>query len=169
MKFLHNFKKRWHDLNKWQKALVNVLLLAFVFVAYIVWQYNRMPGAALYVHNETDRPIFSYFVNDNWGGNAAANGGGGMTCCWRIEGETLKVQWIKGRTGAQLEQGIKKETISLLVPNPPRTRGDRYLHVHFFPGDQVRVAWSPNLDTPYENLKEAPTEPATKDQEADTQ
>lgn len=89
-----------------------------------------------------------------------------MTCCWRIEGKTLKVEWIKGRTGEQVRQGIQRETLSLEPLNPPRQRGDRYLHVHFFPGDQVRLAWSPNLDTPYENLKEAPAQPALEDKEA---
>ena len=163
---MNNLKSRWQALSKWQKALANLLLSAVVIATVIAWQYNRMPGAALYVHNATDRPIFSYFVNGNWGGNAFAYGGGKSTCCWRIEGETLKVEWVLDVTPEQIEQGLEEETLTREISNPPRKRGDRYLHVHFFPGDQVRVAWSPNLDTPYENLKEAPTEPATKDQEA---
>ncbi|PTT81279.1 hypothetical protein DBR41_17315, partial [Pseudomonas sp. HMWF010] len=73
----------------------------------------------------------------------------------RIEGDVLTVEWIKGRTGEQVRQGVQKETVTLEVPNPPRTRQDKYLHVHFFPGDQVRLFWSPNLDSRYENLKEA--------------
>lgn len=91
-------------------------------MAYVVWQAMRMPGAALYVHNHTDRPIFSYFVNDNWGGNAAA-GGGAMTCCWSIKGETLKVEWIKSMTRTQYEQGAREEPLTLELPNPPR-RGE---------------------------------------------
>jgi hypothetical protein len=69
-------------------------------------------------------------------------------------------------TPEQIEQGLEEETLTREISNPPRKRGDRYLHVHFFPGDQVRLAWSHNLDTPYENLKEAPVESAPKDQEA---
>jgi hypothetical protein len=51
---------------------------------------------------------------------------------------------------------MREETLSRQVPNPPRTRQDKYLHVHFFPGDQVRLFWSPNHDSRYENLKDAP-------------
>lgn len=39
-------------------------------LAYIGW-YNflRMPtGGILTAHSEIDRPIYSYWVNDNWGG-----------------------------------------------------------------------------------------------------
>ncbi|PMY31992.1 hypothetical protein C1Y35_28745 [Pseudomonas sp. GW456-L14] len=154
---------RWKSLPKAQKTLINLLVWGTLIAAYFIWQYSRMPGAALYGHNHTDRPIFSYFVNDNWGGN------GGMTCCWRIEGKTLKVDWIKSMTRTQYEQGTREETLSVEISNPPRQRSDRYLHVHFFPGDQIRLAWSANLDTPYENLKEAPAVPDAKDQEAQSQ
>jgi len=118
-----------------------------------------MPGAALYGHNHTDRPIFSYFVNDNWGGN------GGMTCCWRIEGETLKVEWIKSMTRTQYEQGAREETLSLELPNPPRRRTDDTLHVHFLPGDQVRLAWSDAHTSP---LREELSEFYARDKEAKT-
>jgi hypothetical protein len=165
MTLVHNLKKRWRSLSKWQKALANVLLSAFVFVAYIIWQYNRMPGATLYVHNHTDRPIFSYFVNDNWGGNAAINGGG-STCCWRIESDMLKIEWIKSMTRTQYEQGAREETLSLEVSNPPRKRTDDTLHVHFLPGDRVRLAWSDKYTSP---LKEELSEFYAKDQEAKTQ
>ncbi|MFV0455208.1 MAG: DUF3304 domain-containing protein [Pseudomonas sp.] len=154
---LKTLKTRWRSLSPLRRGLIQLLFWGALAVAFVVWQALRMPGAALYGHNHTDRPIFSYFVNDNWGGN------GGMTCCWRIEGETLKVEWILDVTPEQIEQGLEEETLTLELPNPPRQRGDRYLHVHFFPGDQVRLAWSANLDTPYENLKEAP---ALKDKEA---
>ncbi|WDG78334.1 DUF3304 domain-containing protein [Pseudomonas chlororaphis] len=163
MTSLPSLAKRWKRLPGRQKTLIQWLVLGALVAGYFIWQYSRMPGAALYGHNHTDRPIFSYFVNDNWGGN------GGMTCCWRIEGKTLKVDWIKSTTRAQYEQGTREETLSIEIPNPPRQRSDRYLHVHFFPGDQVRLAWSANLDTPYENLKEAPPMSATKDQEAQSQ
>ncbi len=164
MSRLLDLKIRWKSLSSLHKGLFQLLLWGSLIVAYVIWQALRMPGAALYVHNHTDRPIFSYFVNDNWGGNAAASGGG-MTCCWRIEGETLKVDWIKSMTRTQYEQGAREETLSLNLPNPPRHRGDRYLHVHFFPGDQVRLYWSADLDTPYEHLKDAPAQPAFGDQE----
>ncbi|MEK1910965.1 DUF3304 domain-containing protein [Pseudomonas sp. GW456-L14] len=169
MTSIQSLRNRWKSLSGLQKTLINLLVWGGLIAAYFIWQYSQMPGAMLYVHNQTDRPIFSYFVNDNWGGNATANGGGGATCCWRIEGKTLKVDWIKGRTGEQVRQGVQKETLSVEIANPPRQRTDRYLHVHFFPGDQVRLAWSANLDTPYENLKEAPPVSNSKDQETKSQ
>ncbi|WP_230013768.1 DUF3304 domain-containing protein [Pseudomonas chlororaphis] len=140
--------QRWKRLSGHQKALVHWLVLGTLVAGYFIWQSSRMPGAGLYGHNHTDRPIFSYFVNDHWGGNAAANGGGGLTCCWRIEGKDLKVDWIKSMTSTQYEQGAREETLSIKIPNPPRKRTDDTLHVHFLPGDQVRVAWSDKHTSP---------------------
>ena len=146
---------RWRALPAYVRSLLNLLLCVVLLLGYVGWAYTRMPGAILYMHNHTDRPVFSYFVNEAWGGN------GGAVCCSRIEGDVLTVQWIKSITQAQYEAGLREETLTLEVPNPPRTRQDKYLHVHFFPGDQVRLFWSPNLDSPYENLKEAPKEGGT--------
>ena len=137
------------------KSLIGLLLVGALLLVYMAWAYTRMPGAILYGHNHTDRPVFSYFVNEAWGGN------GGAVCCTRIEGDVLTVQWIKSTTQAQYDAGLREETLTLQVPNPHRTRQDKYLHVHFFPGDQIRLFWSPNLDSPYENLKEAPKEGST--------
>jgi hypothetical protein len=148
--------QRWRALPAVAKSLLSLALLLVLALSYLTWAYNQMPGAILYVHNHTDRPISSYAVNEAWGGNAFAYGGGGATCCARIEGDVLTVQWIKGRTGEQLRQGVENENITQQVPNPPRTRDDRYLHVHFFPGDQVRLFWSPTPGSPYKGLKQAP-------------
>jgi hypothetical protein len=148
--------KRWKSLPALAKSLFSLALFGLLIFGYVAWAYTRMPGAMLYVHNHTDRPIFSYFVNEAWGGNAFAYGGGKVTCCSRIEGEVLTVQWIKSITQDQYEEGLREETITRQLPNPPRSRQDKYLHVHFFPGDQVRLFWSPNMDSRYETLKEAP-------------
>lgn len=150
MKHVNVLLKRWKSLHALAKSLFSLALFGLLILIYVAWAYNRMPGVILYGHNHTDRPVFSYFVNENWGGN------GGATCCWRIEGDVLKVEWIKGRTGEQVRQGVQKETLTLEVPNPPRTRQDKYLHVHFFPNDQVRLFWSPTPGSPYKELKEAP-------------
>ncbi|MGY1447726.1 DUF3304 domain-containing protein [Pseudomonas chlororaphis] len=152
---LPSLAKRWKRLPGRQKTLIQWLALGALIAGYFISQYSHMPGAALYGHNHTDRPIFSYFVNDHWGGNTAANGGGGVTCCWRIEGKALKVDWIKSRTGEQARQGVKEETLSIEIPNPPRKRTDDTLHVHFLPGDQVRMAWSDRHTSPLkEELRE---------------
>jgi hypothetical protein len=128
-------------------------------LAFIAWYSLRTPGAGLYIHNHTERPIFSYFVNDNWGGN------GGVTCCWRIEGRSLKVDWIKSITRTQHNQGMREETLSLEIENPPRKRDDNTLHVHFLPEDKVRLAWSNGHISP---LKEELAPYYAKDQVAKT-
>ena len=141
-------RQRWRSLPsslRWSLILMFYLTLIGSFV---FWQYQRHGGAALYIHNHTDRPIFSYWVNDNWGGNAFAYGGGKTTCCWRIDGDRLKVVWILSRTRAQSEQGIEEERHELDIPNPPRERTDDTLHVHFLPGNQVRLAWNRSATSP---------------------
>ncbi len=150
MKHVNVLLKSWKSLPRFAKSLFGLVLLGLLVIGYMAWAYTRMWGAILYGHNHTDRPIFSYSVNESWGGN------GGATCCWRIDGDMLRVEWIKSITQPQYEAGMREETHTLEVPNPKRTRQDKYLHVHFFPGDQVRLFWSPNLDSPYERFKEAP-------------
>ena len=144
-------RQKWLSLPPSLRWSLIILFYLSLIGGYLLWQYQRPSGAALYGHNHTDRPIFSYWVNDNWGGN------GGVTCCWRIRGEVLEVSWIVSRTRAQLEQGLEEEHHKLKLPNPPRQREDHYLHVHFFPDNQVRLAWSSNHDSPYEHLVAAPT------------
>jgi hypothetical protein len=149
-------RKKWLTLTP---VLRWTLIIFFCFLlvgAYLFWQYQKPLSAALYGHNHTDRPIFSYWVNDKWCGNAAANGGGGVVCCSRIGGGRLKVIWILDVTPEHLNQGLQEERHEIDIPNPPRNYGDHYLHVHFFPGNQVRLAWSTNHDSPYENLERAP-------------
>lgn len=129
-------------------------VVGVVIGALVLIQSFQMPGAALYVHNYTDRPISNYWVNDNWGGNAFAYGGGKATCCWNIVGQQLEVHWIKSVTRTQSQHGLKKEEFTRRFPNPPRKQTDTYLHVHFLPGDEVRLAWSDGVASPYrEELK----------------
>ncbi|WP_421682948.1 DUF3304 domain-containing protein [Stutzerimonas urumqiensis] len=137
-----NLSQRWLNLPKALRLSLLALCWLGLIAAPLIWQYVTPPGAALYGHNHTDRPIFDYTVNGNWGGN------GGVTCCWTIKSDVLEVAWIKDRTGEQVRRGIKEERRQLKIPNPPRKRTDDTLHVHFLPGDQVRVAWSDSHTSP---------------------
>lgn len=135
-------RQRWRSL---PTSLRWTLILTFYLTligSYVFWQYQRPGGAALYGHNHTDRPVFSYWVNDNWGGN------GGVTCCWRIGGDSLKVVWILDVTPEQVARGLEEERHELEIPNPPRERADDTLHVHFLPGNQVRLAWNRSATSP---------------------
>ena len=89
MKHVNVLLKRWESLPAVVKSLLSLASVGLLVLAYVAWAYTQMPGALLYVHNHTDRPIFSYAVNDAWGGNASAYGGGKVTCCSRIEGDVL--------------------------------------------------------------------------------
>src|SRR5690606_8800519 len=163
--WLHALEQRWLNLpTRWRIPLTLLCWLAGIGMVIgipVLIQSLQTPGAALYVHNHTDRPIYSYWINNNWGGNAAAYGGG-TTCCWKIVGEQLEIHWIKDRTGAQVEAGLQEEEVTLFLPNPPRKRGDDTLHVHFLPGDHVRLAWSYEHTSPLKDdikarfSKEAP-------------
>lgn len=131
------------------------VLLVATLLAYWGWhEFLRMPtGGALASHIEIDQPIYSYWVNDNWGGN------GGVTCCWSFEGDTAEVVWIYGRTVEEFERGDERERHSVTLPMPERTRDDQYLHVHFLPNNQVKLGWSPDLFSPHEDRPEtAPPE-----------
>ena len=123
--------------------ILSLLIVLLPLLGLYLYGQLRTPGAMLTSENYTDRPIFSYWVNDNWGGN------GGVTCCWRLDGPTAKVVWILSRTGEQARQGVKQERHEIELPMPPRGRDDRYLHVRFDPDNQVRLGWSPDLFSPF--------------------
>jgi hypothetical protein len=147
---MNGLSQRWRNLPRALRGLLIALFWLLIICGYLLWQYLRPQGTALYGHNHTQRPIFSYWVNDKWGGN------GGVTCCSRIQGDTLKIVWLISRTQEQIDRGDEQERHELELPNPPRQRADKYLHVHFFPDHQVRLAWSANHDSPYESLDVAP-------------
>jgi len=136
--------QKWLSIPKTIRWPLVILFYLMLIGGYLLWQYQRPGGAFLYGHNHMDRPIFSYWVNDNWGGN------GGVTCCWRIQGDTLKVVWILDVTQKQFDEGLDEERYELEVPNPPRQRPDDTLHVHFLPGNQVRLAWNHSAASPLE-------------------
>jgi len=89
-----------------------------------------------------ERPVGSYWVNDNWGGN------GGVTCCWKMSGDTAKVVWILSMSKAQEDQGMKIERHEAVLPMPKRNAEDDTLHVYFLPGNNMELMWSATtLDT----------------------
>lgn len=110
----------------------------------LAWQAfsSSSVSGSLAGYNHTERPIFSYWVNDNWGGN------GGTTCCWSFRGDTAEVVWILSMTGEQHRQGIKEERHSVTLRMPEYTLGDEFLHVHFLPNNRVDLNWSPNIRSP---------------------
>ncbi|MGQ4880047.1 DUF3304 domain-containing protein [Billgrantia sp. LNSP4103-1] len=122
---------------------VQVVLVGAIVIV-LVWKelFPSSYSGSLAGYNHTDRPIFSYWVDGNWGGN------GGTTCCWSFKGDTVEVSWILSMTGEQERQGVEEERHEVKLPMPVHTRGDRYLHVHFLPGNKVDLVWSSEIRSP---------------------
>ncbi|WP_083517508.1 DUF3304 domain-containing protein [Halomonas chromatireducens] len=124
-------------------AWLQVVMIGAIVIT-LAWQalFPSSVSGSLAGYNHTDRPIFSYWVNANWGGN------GGTTCCWSFKGDTMEVIWILSMTGEQERAGVESERHSVTLTMPAHSRGDQYLHVHFLPGNRVEMAWSPDLQSP---------------------
>lgn len=144
--------------HRWQRRrwLISLLLVLLPLLALYLYGQLRTPGAMLTSENYMDRPVGSFWVNDFWGGNLAVMGGGGIMCCRRLDGPTAKVVWILSLSQAQEDQGMKIERHEIELPMPPRGREDRYLHVRFDPGNQVRLGWSPDLFSPFNPRPQKP-------------
>ena len=148
-------QKIWRRRN----LVIGVFVLLLPFIGSYLYNQFRTPGAMLTSANYMDRPILSFWINDFWGGNLAAMGGGGTMCCKKIQGPTVKATWILSRTGEQLRQGVKKETHERILPLPERQRTDEFLHVRFLPGNIVELKWSPDLVSPFEKFHRSSTSP----------
>lgn len=138
-----------------RKLVIGVFVLLLPFIGSYLYNQFRTPGAMLTSENYMDRPIFSFWVDDFWGGNLFAMGGGGVMCCKRIIGPTVKVTWILSITGEQYRQGMRKEEHVRVLPLPERQRNDTYLHVRFLPGNIVEIKWSPSLISPFPEMPDS--------------
>jgi hypothetical protein len=103
--------------------------------------------------NRTDRAIAHFYVEGHWGGNMAAHGEGGTTCCTSLEraSKVLHIQWILDwKNMADADRNLPMETHEAEVPLPSIPKGAQsgYLHIHFFPGNRVGAAYTANLDDP---------------------
>ncbi|MCE9915141.1 DUF3304 domain-containing protein [Obesumbacterium proteus] len=131
----------------------SLIALAVGYVGYTAWQVTYGPptgGVSLVIHSELDRPILGFSVNGVAGANAFAHGGGKVTCCGDVSGDTAEVVWTLDVKQSQYEQGMRVEQRHKTMPLPERHRGDKYLHVHFLPGDVVKLGWSADAWSPYE-------------------
>ncbi|MGE8358760.1 hypothetical protein [Pseudomonas sp.] len=145
-------QRKW----RWRIWGLGLALLMLPLLAVYIYGSMRTPGAMLTSENYMNRPVGSYWVNDFWGGNLAAMGGGGIMCCRRLDGHTAKVVWILSLSQEQEDQGMKIERHEIELPMPARSPEDRYLHVRFDPGNKVRLGWSPDLFSPFNPRPSAP-------------
>ncbi|WP_366070380.1 DUF3304 domain-containing protein [Halomonas sp. CnH100-B] len=131
------------------------IVLAALVIVWLAWSmlFNPSISGSLIGHNHTDRPIGSFWLDDNWGGNLSAYSSGlytrgSATCCWSFKGDSVEVVWVLSMTGEQKRQGIEEERRSVNLSMPAYSQEDQYLHVHFLSDNQVELAWSPDLQSP---------------------
>lgn len=101
------------------------------------------PTANISPYNHTEDYIHQLYVNEAYGGNSRAFGGGGsFVCCivypreWH-EGLTAKVRWT---TSSSVPGGSPEETWhEKIVPIERYERTGTTLNVHFLPDHEVRL------------------------------
>jgi len=136
----------WKVMPHWARWVTGV----FVFL-WLGWSYlfqERHGGASIVVHSVIDRPISYVYVNGNMGSNTFAfdgfhAGGGGTAGPYRIDGKTVKIDWLLSTTGEQFEtQGLRPEKHSVELPMPKREKGQNDFCILFLPDNKQLIRWS---------------------------
>ncbi|WP_258224671.1 hypothetical protein [Aeromonas sp. HMWF014] len=103
----------------------------------------------LYRAHVGDRSPISYvYVNSKMGSNTLAfdgfgAGGGGRAGPYRIDGDTVKIDWLLSTTLDQQEkEGLRPEKHSLILPMPKREKGQDDFCVLFLPDNKPLVRWA---------------------------
>ena len=98
-------------------------------------------------YNYMQQSIYYFTVNGAMGSNlvwgSRSGGGGAISCCTEISGDTVKIKW-------QIDRIDKDEIYERVIKLPPRpSKPPRFLEVHFFPNQEIKLRWS---DWPREPL-----------------
>ncbi|MFP1919770.1 hypothetical protein ACLEEK_12720 [Lonsdalea quercina] len=134
----------WQVLPRWGRWVVSILLVLWLGWTFLIQE--RHGGASIVVHSVIDRPISYVAVNGNVGSNTfvfdGINSGGGSAGPYRIEGDTVKIDWLLSVTlKQQEEQGLHLEKHSITLPMPKREKGENNFYVLFLPDNKVMVRW----------------------------
>ncbi|QHP81577.1 hypothetical protein EO763_17690 [Pectobacterium odoriferum] len=134
----------WQILPRWGRWTASILLVLWLGWTFLIQE--RHGGASLVVHSVIDRPISYVYVNGNMGGNTFAfdglNSGGSIAGPYRIDGDTVKIDWLLSATlKQQEEQGLRPEKHTITLPMPKREKGQDNFYVLFLPDNQVMVRW----------------------------
>ncbi|MGL5409383.1 MAG: hypothetical protein ACRDAP_11860 [Shewanella sp.] len=136
----------WRSMPRWLRwftAIALVLWLGWVFLV-----QERHGGASIVVHSVMNRPISYVYVNGKMGSNTFAfdgfnAGGGGSAGPYRIEGNTVKIDWLLSTTLEQLEkEGMKPEKHTITLPMPKREKGQNDFCVLMLPDNTPMVRWA---------------------------
>ncbi|WP_047707685.1 membrane protein, partial [Plesiomonas sp. ZOR0011] len=126
---------------RWFTAMALVLWLGWVFLV-----QERHGGAALIIMSVMNRPISYVYVNGNMGGNTDAfngwNVGGKTAGPYRIEGNTVKIDWELDMTEEQEKAGYKFEKHTITLPMPKREKGQNDFCVLMLPDNTPMVRWA---------------------------
>ncbi|WP_437215890.1 DUF3304 domain-containing protein [Pectobacterium sp. LFLA-215] len=133
----------WQILPRWGRWTASILLALWLGWTFLIQE--RHGGASIVVHSVIDRPISYVYVNGNMGGNTDAfdglNSGGSSAGPYRIEGDTVKIEWELDMTEEQEKSGFQFEKHTITLPMPKREKGQDNFYVLFLPDNQVMVRW----------------------------
>ena len=134
-----NLMPHW---GRWLSAIVLVLWLGWSFLF-----QERHGGASIDVGSVMDRPVSYVYVNGKMGSNAFAfdglNAGGGSAGPYRIDGDTVKIDWLLSTTQDQLEKDrLRPEKHSITLPMPKREKGQNDFCVLFLPDNKPLIRWA---------------------------
>ncbi|MGL4431517.1 MAG: hypothetical protein ACRCUW_02525 [Plesiomonas shigelloides] len=134
----------WRSMPRWLRwftAIALVLWLGWVFLV-----QERHGGASIVVHSVMNRPISYVYVNGKMGSNTFAfdglNAGGGSAGPYRIEGDTVKIDWELDMTEEQEKAGYKFEKHTITLPMPKREKGQNDFCVLMLPDNTPMVRWA---------------------------
>ena len=134
-----NLMPRW---GRWLSVILLVLWLGWTFLL-----QERHGGASIDVGSVMDRPVSYVYVNGKMGSNAFAfdglNAGGGSAGPYRIDGDTVKIDWLLSTTQDQLEKDrLRPEKHSITLPMPKREKGQNDFCVLFLPDNKPLIRWA---------------------------
>ncbi|MFU1553172.1 hypothetical protein ACM3N8_05320 [Aeromonas sp. A04] len=131
---------RW---GRWLSAIVLLLWLGWTFLL-----QERHGGAAIVVMSVIDRPISYVYVNGKMGSNTLAfdgfgAGGGGSAGPYKIDGDTVKIDWLLSTTRDLLDkEGLRPEKHSVILPMPKREKGQDDFCVLMLPDNTPMIRWA---------------------------
>ena len=125
----------------WRTLIVVPVLVVLWNIGQAVWGGPR-GGVILEIHSEIDRPILGFSVNGVAGANAFANGGGSITCCGDVSGDTAEVIWTLDMTHEQYLKGMRLEKRNKTLPLPKREWEKIICMCILCPAIKVLLGWS---------------------------
>lgn len=136
----------WDLMPRWGRRLSAIVLLLWLGWAFLLQE--RHGGASIVLMSVIDRPISYVYVNSKMGSNTLAfdgfgAGGGGRAGPYRIDGDTVKIDWLLSTTRNQLDkEGLRPEKHSVTLLMPKREKGQDDFCVLMLPDNTPMVRWA---------------------------